>query len=115
MTNILKGSRPFFDDKHFPQGFSRSGDFTVPEAKLLTEFGLRLKELAEQKVSAENDDEQRFLQVISGSEEAESSIEKVWLKYVTISKPKSFTSIYGAHKPDVDLEADTDEATETEL
>ena len=115
MTNILKGSRPFFDDKHFPQGFNRSGDFTVPEAKLLTEFGLRLKLLSEQKVNAENDDEHRFIQVISGNEEAQSSLEKVWLKYVTISKPKSFTSIYGAHKPDVDIEADADEATETEL
>ena len=76
---------------------------------------MRLKLLSEQKVNAENNDEKRFLQVISGSVEAESAIEKVWLKYVTISKPKSFTSIYGTHKPDLDADSDTNESLETEL
>ena len=115
MTQIHKGSRPFFDDKHFPQGFNRSGDFTVPEAKLLTEYGSRLKQLSEHQITADNEDESHFLLVLDGKAEAQTPLEKVWLKYITISTPKTFTSIYGAYKPDVDLESDTDTTTETEL
>lgn len=33
---------PFYDDAHFPRGFSKSGNFTIIESELLTQVGKRL-------------------------------------------------------------------------
>lgn len=99
---MRKGSRDYFDDKHFPMGFRRSGDFTISEAKLLTEYGLTLKHLTSGAISAESEQEQHFIKVISGNVDPKSDIEKVWLKYLKVTSPKVHVSIYGHSKPEID-------------
>ena len=102
MSNIRKGSHAYYDDKHFPMGFNRSGDFTIGEAKLLTEYGSTLKQLSDGKLSAESSEEDHFLDVVSGSTEAQTEIEKLWLKYIKVTAPQVFISIYGSAKPKVE-------------
>jgi uncharacterized protein YifE (UPF0438 family) len=38
---------PFYDDAHFSRGFSKSGNFSIAEAELLTQVGKRLIMLEE--------------------------------------------------------------------
>lgn len=103
---MQKGNSEYFDDKHFPMGFRRSGDFTIPEAKLLAEYGVTLKQLSDGKVPANSTLEKQFLDVISGAIEPQTAIEKVWLKYLKVTTPKSYISIYGSSKPEVDIESE---------
>ncbi|MFP1461867.1 DUF413 domain-containing protein [Escherichia coli] len=35
----------YFDNKHYPRGFSRHGDFTIKEAQLLERHGSAFNEL----------------------------------------------------------------------
>lgn len=35
----------FFDNKHYPRGFSRHGDFTIKEAQILERHGQAFNEL----------------------------------------------------------------------
>ncbi len=72
----------FFDDKHFPYGFSRSGDFSLSEVKTLEQNGHLCKALTDGVVDDLTAEDQQFLQVMAGKAEAESPIEKVWLKYL---------------------------------
>ena len=102
MTEVRKGTNAYYDDKHFPMGFSRSGDFTIPESKLLTDYGFTLKQLSDGRLNAETELEHQFLQVIAGQVEAKSPIEKVWLKYLKVTAPQKYISIYGSAKPEVD-------------
>lgn len=44
----------FYDDVHFPHGFGKSGDFTIAEAKLLTDIGKRLIALEQGLSKPEN-------------------------------------------------------------
>ncbi len=41
-----------FDNKHYPRGFSRHGDFTIKEAQLLERFGYAFNELDSGKTPA---------------------------------------------------------------
>jgi len=102
MAKLRKGNRPFYDDRHFPMGFNRSGDFTIPESKLLTEYGLTLQQLTEGSLPAESEDESHFVQVFSGQAEPLNAIEKVWLKYLKVTSPQAYVSIYGKNKPEVE-------------
>lgn len=104
---MQKGSREYFDDKHFPMGFRRSGDFTIPEAKLLAEYGVTLKQLSDGKLSPNSEQEQQFMLVLAGSALPQSPIEKVWLKYLKVTSPKAYVSIYGNSKPEVDNDAES--------
>lgn len=105
MSEVRKGTIAYYDDKHFPMGFNRSGDFTIPEAKLLTEYGFTLKQLSEGKLSAESGSEKQFLQVVTGQIEPQSALEKVWLKYLKVTVPQKYISIYGSAKPEVDSDS----------
>ena len=90
---IKKGSRTFYDDVYFPRGFSRSGDFTIAESTLLQDYGTTLKQLHDGFLSPENEAEERFVQVANGKLEANSSLERVWVKYIKATSPKSFYTL----------------------
>lgn len=102
---MRKGTKEYFDDKHFPMGFRRSGDFTIKEAKLLTEYGLTLSQLSTGIISATSEHESHFIKVLSGESTPQSEVEKVWLKYLKVTSPKAFVSIYGQYKPDVEIDS----------
>ena len=39
MAESFSVTRRYFDDKNYPRGFSRHGDFTIREAQTLEQFG----------------------------------------------------------------------------
>lgn len=74
--------RAFFDTKHYPRGFNRSGDFSMREAQLLASHGVLLNELTLGKATPANAAQERLLKVVQGEAPAESLLEKVWVKYL---------------------------------
>ncbi|WP_018692554.1 DUF413 domain-containing protein [Algicola sagamiensis] len=81
MAQGFETNRRFFDDANYPQGFSRSGDFTIQESSILENFGAAFKELEEGKRTPATKDEEHFLKVCHGEAEAEMDEERVWMKY----------------------------------
>ncbi|RIY34434.1 hypothetical protein CKF54_00620 [Psittacicella hinzii] len=75
--------KKYYDDKNYPHGFNRSGDYTIKESQVLENYGTRLSLLATGEVQPANDVEQHFVDVITNPDDfAEISfIEKTWLKY----------------------------------
>lgn len=75
-------NRAFYDSRNFPRGFSRSGDFSLREAELLTRYGALLNDLSQGRMTPANPAQERLLAVVQGQAEAEHTLEKLWLKYL---------------------------------
>ena len=88
----------FYDVKHFPVGFSRSGDFTLQQAELLQSYGHTLVEIESGEKKAKNREQKHFLSVCQGKKIAESSLERTWLKYKTITLGDHIVSAFGELK-----------------
>lgn len=102
MAESFATTNRFFDNKNYPRGFSRHGDFTIKEAQLLESVGYALNELELGKRQPLTQDEINFVAVCRGEREAESEHEKVWMKYMSrINRPKRFHTLSGG-KPQVD-------------
>ena len=109
-TDIRKNQSPFYDDANFPRGFSRSGEFSVVESNILSDYGQTLKKLADGSLMPENQEEKRFTDVIDGKVDVETQVEKTWKKYISLTTtPKVFQSIYGSHRPNEEVEYDVSE------
>lgn len=78
----FEASSPFYDDKNFPRGFSKSGEFTILESELLQKYGRTLLCIAEGERTPSSPEEERFLKVCRSSAKAISPLEKVWIKYL---------------------------------
>ena len=91
-SEIRKGERVFYDDVYFPKGFSRSDEFSITEASLLQDYGTTLKQLYDGFLSPQSEAEKRFVKVSNGHLEANSSIERVWIKYINATCPRIFHS-----------------------
>ncbi len=101
MDSFATTSR-FFDNKHYPRGFSRHGDFTIREAQLLERHGYAFNELNLAKRQPVTDEERQFLEVCRGQREPRTEAERVWSKYMThIKRPKRFHTLSGG-KPQVE-------------
>ncbi|WWO97704.1 MAG: DUF413 domain-containing protein [Candidatus Dasytiphilus stammeri] len=86
----------FFDNKYYPRGFSRYGDFTIKEAQLLERYGYAFNELYLEKRDPINIEEQRFVEVCRGKLPPETDQERVWIKYLMrIKRPKRFHTLSG--------------------
>lgn len=94
----FKAAKKFYDDKNYPRGFARSGDFTTAESALLEKHGIALKALSDGVQPAANDEERRFVAVVNGEVEAQSTIEKVWVKYLKRTTSKKFYTLFGKSK-----------------
>tara|TARA_B100002049_G_C15802116_1_gene259284 strand:- start:120 stop:479 length:360 start_codon:yes stop_codon:yes gene_type:complete len=109
-------SRRFFDDKHYPYGFSRSGDFTLSEVQALESNGVLFQALMESKVMDTNDEDKLFIKVVKGKKQPQSLAHKAWLKYLKFSKRAPVwltTRKLGAsndHQFDIDDDFDLDDA-----
>ena len=44
MAESFVTTHRFFDNKHYPRGFSRHGDFTIKEAQFLERYGFAMNE-----------------------------------------------------------------------
>lgn len=95
----------FYDDVHFPHGFSRSGKFSIQESEMLTQVGRRLWDLEQNFASPDNQVEENFVRVCKTESEAETKIERLWVKYKDSIKTKSFHTLNGGRKAPVN---DTD-------
>ncbi|WP_114194966.1 DUF413 domain-containing protein [Edaphovirga cremea] len=110
MADSFITTNRFFDNKFYPRGFSRHGDFTIKEAQLLERYGYAFNELDLGKRQPVTDEENQFVAVCRGEREPETEAEKVWSKYVTrIRRPKRFHTLSGG-KPQMDTVEDYTES-----
>lgn len=112
---VRKGSRPFFDDAHFPRGFSRSGVFTVQESAILQEYGHTLKSLLEGKLHPENKEEEQLLTTFTQQLPPSTGIEKAWSKYLHALGPKSFYTLNSGSKAKPEISANDSSDYDVEL
>ncbi|CAJ0993624.1 DUF413 domain-containing protein [Pantoea sp. Nvir] len=102
MAKSFSTTNRFFDNKHYPRGFSRHGDFTIKEAQLLERYGFAFNELDSEKREPVTDEECLFLEVCRGLREPQTEAERVWAKYTArIKCPKRFHTLSGG-KPQMD-------------
>ena len=80
MAESFTTTNRFFDNKHYPRGFSRHGDFTIKEAQLLERHGYAFNELDLGKREPATEDEKQFVSVCRGEREPQSEAERVWIK-----------------------------------
>ena len=79
-------NKRYFDDSRFPYGFSRSGDFTINESKVLETKGSYFRALESDSILNPTEDEIRVSKVFRGELEASSFEEKTWMKYAKCKK-----------------------------
>ena len=84
----------FYDDVHFPRGFSKSGDFTIADAELLSCVGKRLFMLEQGLTIPENQVEEKFTFLCKSEAEGETKIELLWQKYKRLTRYKPFHSLH---------------------
>ena len=102
MTDSFTTTNRFFDNKNYPRGFSRHGDFTIREAQLLERHGFAFNELDLAKREPVTEEEHRFVEVCRGIREPATEAERVWSKYMSrIKRPKRFHTLSGG-KPQMD-------------
>ncbi|NTS76937.1 DUF413 domain-containing protein [Catenovulum sp. SM1970] len=91
-------ARLFSDFKNYPQGFHRSGDFSIKEADALEKYGNLLDALEKGQIQPSDDDDLHFVSVLRSECEPSHIAAKAWLKYIKrINRPK-MGSIYGSKK-----------------
>ncbi len=97
MPDISRASlckRRFHDNKNYPYGFSRSGDFTIAESRVLSINGTWLKALTDGDIEPTDDVEKNIVSVVKGKVPPQTSTERVWLKYlkrIHRVRPRSLT------------------------
>ncbi|MFA7554349.1 MAG: DUF413 domain-containing protein [Spongiibacteraceae bacterium] len=96
----------YYDDVNFPKGFSKSGEFTISESDLLHKYGSSLMALEKGTATASTDEELQFVAVCQGQREAESKLERLWLKYRSKCGSKKWINAFGSAKPDLSGEID---------
>ena len=112
-TESFQTSRKFYDDKNYPRGMSRSGDYSISEVTILEKYGFALAAIAANTREPQTAEEIQFKEVCQGTILPSTSIEKAWLKYQNkILTPKQFHTLFGRSKVDTngaDIESDPDD------
>lgn len=96
MAESFTTTNRFFDNKNYPRGFSRHGDFTIKEAQLLERHGYAFNELELGKREPVTDDEKQFVSVCRGEREPATEAERVWIKYMARIKRRSVSILFPA-------------------
>jgi len=100
--------RMFSDAKHYPYGFSRSGDFSIAESKALSQYGCLIAALVDGHLLPSNDEEIGFIESAFGRKKPNTTPERAWLKYQNrIHRPK-YASIHGTKKALTESRLDDD-------
>src|SRR5690606_37077782 len=100
--------KKFFDDRNYPHGFQRSGDFTRIQAQLLESKGVAMKALHQGSRQPQTAAEEHFVAVCQGKESATTDIEKTWPLYLgsvprkTIYFAASSAAVEGAGPAGID-------------
>ena len=96
----------FFDNKYYPRGFSRHGDFTIKESELIELYGCAFNELDLEQREPLTEEEQLFVEVCRGLREPKTDFERVWIKYISrVKRHKRFHTLSGG-KPSIDNNID---------
>ena len=83
----------FSDMENFPFGLQNNCDFTQMEADVLMRCGFKMMQLYEGKLTPENEDQKRFLEVLRGEKKPLYHIEFVFLRYLAlIQKEEKITA-----------------------
>jgi len=77
MADSFATTNRFFDNKHYPRGFSRHGDFTIKEAQLLERHGYAFNELDLSRREPVTEEERQFIEVCRGLREPQTEAERV--------------------------------------
>ncbi|MGX2950925.1 DUF413 domain-containing protein [Ursidibacter sp. B-7004-1] len=102
MTQSFSVTRRFFDDKNYPRGFSRHGDYTIRESQTLEQFGQACLALESGERTPATEEEKQFVAVVKGEQAPETFLEKVWVKYRTLtSKTKRIYTLSGDVSGDI--------------
>ncbi|KZN35176.1 DUF413 domain-containing protein [Pseudoalteromonas luteoviolacea] len=88
LKEAFTASKSFYDDLNFPQGFSRSGHFTLLESDLLQQHGHLLKGLNDEKFAPVNTYQQQFVDMLKHKRPPANRIEKIWCKYLSLTTQK---------------------------
>jgi uncharacterized protein YifE (UPF0438 family) len=88
-------AEPFYDDAHFPHGFSKSGGVSIAESELLTQVGKRLFMLEQSLCTAENQVAKQFVKMCATQFEGQSKVEVLWQKYKCLTRQKQFHALNG--------------------
>ncbi|OOS00941.1 hypothetical protein B0186_05400 [Canicola haemoglobinophilus] len=81
MAESFSVTRRFFDDKNYPRGFSRHGDYTIRESQTLEQYGQAFKALDLGEREPVTEEEKAFVAFCRGEHPAETYFEKTWHKY----------------------------------
>lgn len=109
MAESFSVTRRFFDDKNYPRGFSRHGDYTIRESQTLEQFGQACLALETGERKAKTADEKQFVAVIKGEKAPETFLEKTWVKYRTLtSKTKRIYTLSGDVSGDIGSSDDSE-------
>ncbi|WP_088331309.1 DUF413 domain-containing protein [Lacimicrobium sp. SS2-24] len=107
--------RQFLDPKHYPYGFSRSGDFSISESQALSRYGCLVAALIDGEIEPENDEEAQLLAAARGEKEPGTVAERAWCKYQKrINRPR-MGSIYGSRAGSISDSDDIGEDSELEI
>lgn len=85
MAQSFTVERRFFDDKNYPRGFSRHGDYTIRESQILEQYGQAFKALDNGEREPATKEEKEFVAFCRGERPAETAFEKAWYKYRTLT------------------------------
>ena len=109
MAESFSVTRRFFDDKNYPRGFSRHGDYTIRESQTLEQFGQACLALETGERKAKTADEKQFVAVVKGEKVPETFLEKTWVKYRTLtSKTKRIYTLSGDVSGDIGSSDDSE-------
>ncbi|TAA41116.1 DUF413 domain-containing protein [Corallincola spongiicola] len=106
-TNSFVAEKRFFDDKNYPRGFSRSGDFTKQEAALLESQGRTYQALYEGTRAPATAEEQAFVDTFQTEQTATTPETKIWEKYLKRTQKRRVFTLFGSSKQSSD-ESDDD-------
>jgi uncharacterized protein YifE (UPF0438 family) len=96
---IRMGEKRFYDNKAFPRGFAKSGNFTILEEELLIYYGDTLAGLEACTLDPVNKEEKHFLKVLQDHSKAQSKLEKAWLKYIKYARGRKTFHTLNSKKP----------------
>ena len=79
--------RRFYDKQRYPFGFSRAGDFSIGQSKLLEEHGELIKALLEGQVSNPTIEDLQLKESIENNDSVNAGeLGRTWLKYTSVKR-----------------------------
>ena len=83
MAASFSVTRRFFDDKNYPRGFSRHGDYTIKESQVLEQYGQAFKALDSGERKQQQKKKKNLLHFAVVNVHRKTFFEKTWNKYRT--------------------------------